>query len=122
MHNFYKKSVVFPTHNELYVLDCENVLYIKAEDHYSQVCYRTGARFLLPFGLTSIYEKISQAFQEECCLIRIGRSYIVNIRCVFHINTIKEEIILADATGSNHAIHMSKQSLRILLSMINEHD
>lgn len=91
---------------------------MEADDHYTQVYYQLGTKFLVPFGLAEINNKILDGFMGEF-LFRVGRSYIINVRSVFHINIIKNEIFLADAIGKHHSLHISKQALRELMGKLD---
>lgn len=114
-----RAKIAFPAHNELYVVDCDSVLYMKADDHYTQVYYQSGEHFLLPFGLSSIEDKLVKTFADECFLQRVGRTYIINTHAIFHINTVKEVVLLTDGSGTTHSIRISKQALRNLMDKIN---
>lgn len=113
-------TVMFTSHNELYLVDCENVLYMQADDHYTHVYYLSGAHFLMPFGLAEVTETVYNALKDDRFLVRLSRKYLVNIRAVFHINTVKQVLVLADAHGNNISIHLPKQTLRELIQSLAE--
>lgn len=111
-------KVTFTTHNELFVVDCDKVLYMKADDHYTQVFYQSGVRFLLPFGLSVIVDKLTKTFADGNFLLRVGRTYIINVHTIFHINTVKDVVVLADTRGNAHSVRLSKQALCNLIEKI----
>lgn len=113
-------TVTFTSHNEMYLVDCENVLYMQADDHYTHVYYLTGAHFMMPFGLAEATETIYETLKDNRFLVRLSRKYLVNIRTVFHINTVKQILVLADAHGNNISIHLPKQTLRELIQRLAE--
>lgn len=115
-----KKKVCFSTYNELFVLDCEKVIYLEADDHYTHVYYLTGAHFMVPFGLSDVMDVIDKVFSDDPFLVRLGRKYVVNLRAVFHVNTVKQVLMLSDSHGNNHSLHLPKATLRQLIDIMGE--
>ena len=114
-----KTKITFSTYNELYVVDCYNVMYLEADYHYTHVYYLTGAHFLIPFGLSEVMETITHALGDDCFLLRLGRKYVVNTHVVFHINTVKQVLLLTDMQGNSHSLHLPKTTLRSLIDLID---
>lgn len=110
--------VCFASHNELFVIDCEMVLYMQADDHYTHVYYRTGLHFMLPFGMSKVMEAVDKAMGKDRFLLRFGRKYIVNLFCIFHVNTVKQTLVLADAQGRNVSLSLPKSALRAIIEML----
>ena len=106
--------ISFSLHNELFVIDCEKVLYMQADDHQS------GLHFMLPFGMSKVTEAVEKAMGEERFLQRFGRKFLINLRCIFHVNTVKQTLLLADAQGRNISLTLPKQTLRALIDMLAE--
>lgn len=116
MMNLNSPSIItFSIQNELYVIDCEKVLYLQADDHYTHVFYISGTHFMIPFGLSKVTERILAQYPDGCFLHRVGRTFVINTRMIFHINTVKQVVMLSDAHGENHSIHLPKQTLRSLM-------
>lgn len=112
--------VSFALHNELFVIDCEKVLYMQADDHYTHVYYQSGLHFMLPFGMSKVNEAIERVMGENPYLMRFGRKFIINLLCIFHINTVKQTLVLADAQGRNISLTLPKQTLRDIMGMLTE--
>ena len=102
-------------HDELYLIDLDKVLYLQADDHYTDVHYVTGTHFLVPFGLIRIEALLATTDSDRFCLQRLGRKYIVNMRRIFRINTVRETLSLVDDLGSNISLHIPKPILRSLI-------
>lgn len=105
-------------YDELYVIDLELVLYFQADDHYTHVYYASGAHFLLPFGLSKVEAAVGEITEDTKFLVRLGRKYIVNTRRIFHINTIKQTLLLSDDHGNTQSIHLPKPVLRSLMELM----
>ena len=52
--------------------------------------------------------------------IRLGRKYIINLRLIFRISTIKETLSLTDAHNGTIEIHVSKPVLRSLIELMKQ--
>jgi DNA-binding LytR/AlgR family response regulator len=102
-------------HDEMYVINLEMVMYFQADDHYSHVFYATGATFMVSFGLSQIVTFITEQYPLQSKFLRLGRKYIVNMSFLFHINTIKQTILLTDLNGATHSLHIAKPVLRDLI-------
>ena len=107
-------------YDELYIIDLERVLYLQADDHYTNVYYASGTHFLVPFGLVKIEALISNMPAVRSHLLRLGRKYIVNTRRVFRINTVKELLYLTDDEGNTLSLHISKPVLRNLINSLRD--
>ena len=103
----------------MYVIDCDSVLYMQADDHYSHVTYISGAHFMMPFSLSKVEQQIHALNTDERFLVRVGRKYIINLHHVFHVNSVKEVVLLADAKGKHHSLTLPKQILRNLIEKLS---
>jgi hypothetical protein len=75
-----KRNIIsLNTYNELYVIDCDVVMYLQADDHYTIVNYLSGAHFMVPFGLSVLEDSIQECCSNDKFLVRLGRKYIINI-------------------------------------------
>lgn len=111
-------KLCFSVYGELFVVNLGQVMYFKADDHYTHVCYASGTHFMIPFGLSKVEEAIHEKDPAGQKFVRLGRTYIVNLDSVFHVNTIKQELQVADDHGVNHTIHLSKPVLRNLMNLL----
>ena len=106
-------------YDELFLIKLDMVLYFQADDHYSHVFYATGTTFMVTFGLSRIEALISEQYPNQTSFYRLGRKYIINTSFLFHVNTIKQVILLADMSGTTHSLHISKPVLRELMERFN---
>lgn len=114
-------QLCFGLYDELYVIDMEQVMYFQADDHYSHVYYASGAHFMLPFGLAKVEEAIAGRGDGDGTFVRLGRKYIVNMRRIFHISTMKQILMLSDNSGNTLSIHVPKPVLRTLIETLRTH-
>ena len=108
-------------HDELYMIDLTQTLYFMADDHYTHVYYFNGTRFMVPFGLSRIEERIAVlAVHTPHPFKRIGRKYIVNLSTVHNINITKMQLTLLPSNNKPVVLQVSKPVLRNLLADISE--
>lgn len=103
---------------ELFVIDLEQVLYLQADDHYTHVYYASDVHFMIPFGLSAVETSIKENSDESKNLIRVGRKYIVNLKKVYHVNVLKQMIVLGDDDGKSISLHISQAALQSLVEAI----
>lgn len=113
-------NVSFSTYNEMYIVDCEKVIYLEADDHYTHVHYLTGAHFMVPFGLSEVMSSVDNVLSNDSFLLRLGRKYVVNLRAVFHVNTVKQVLVLSDNHGNSYSLNLPKATLRQLIDIMSE--
>ena len=108
-------SLCLGGHDEMYVINLEMVMYFQADDHYSHVFYATGATFMVSYGLSHIETFIAEQYPLQSNFLRLGRKYVVNTSFLFHINTVKQIVLLTDLNGASHSLHIAKPVLRDLI-------
>lgn len=115
-----ERSLCLSAHDELYVIDLNQVLYLQADDHYTEVYYTSGVHFLVPFGLVKFEAQINMLPEARLYLLRLGRKYIVNTHRIFRINITKELLYLTTDDGNSLSLHITKPVLRSLMEYIRE--
>lgn len=116
-------KLLFRIYGEMYVVDLESVLYFKADDHYTHVYYDTGAHFTMPFGLSKVEAAIERHMAgTPSYLLRLGRTYIINISRIYHVNAIRQVVVLADSHGSPISLHLSKAVLYSLMERLGKNN
>ena len=113
-------SLCLSAHDELYRIDLDQVLYMQADDHYTEVYYASGIHFMVPFGLVKIEAQINIMPDASLSHRRLGRKFIVNTKRIFRINTTKELLYLNDDAGNALSLHVSKPVLRSLMDYIQQ--
>ena len=114
----YENSLCLSSHDELYMIDLNKVLYFQADDHYTNVYYTSGVHFLVPFGLVKIETQVASQPQARQFLLRLGRKYMVNTSRIFRINTTKELLYLTCDDSNIVSLHIPKAVLRLLIEQM----
>lgn len=88
----------FYTRDEMLRVDLRRVGYFQADRNYTDVYFLNGYRATLPTNLIAIEQMLDDDRMKGRTIpfVRIGRSLIVNLSCLIHINVPKQEIVLSD--------------------------
>lgn len=113
----------FNTRDEMLRVDLRKVLYFKADRNYTDVYFVNGVHVTLPTGLMSIEQMLEtdKLRGRTMPFVRLGRSLIVNISYILHINVLKQELTLSDMTMPGcQRITVAKEALRKLKELYNK--
>ena len=113
----------FNTRDEMLRVDLRKVLYFKADRNYTDVYFVNGVHVTLPTGLMSIEQMLEndKLRGRTMPFVRLGRSLIVNISYILHINVLKQELTLSDMTMHGCLrITVAKEALRKLKELYNK--
>lgn len=105
----------FNTRDELLRVDLRKVAYFKADRNYTDVYFLNGVHLTLPTSLMSIEKMLDgdQLKGRTLPFVRIGRSLIVNISQIIHINLLRSELVLNDmASPDVLRIEVPKEALK----------
>ena len=113
----------FNTLDEMLRVDLRKVLYFKADRNYTDVYFVNGVHVTLPTGLMSIEQMLEndKLRGRTMPFVRLGRSLIVNISYILHINVVKQELTLSDMSMPGcQRITVAKEALRKLKELYNK--
>lgn len=115
----------FQTRDEMQRVDLRKVLYFKADRNYTDVYFVNGIHVTLPTGLMAIEQMLDddKLKGKTMPFVRIGRSLIVNLSYILHINVLKQELTLSDMSMPGfQKITVAKDALRKLKELYNQSD
>jgi DNA-binding LytR/AlgR family response regulator len=115
-----KTHLVISTANELLRVAATHIIYISSDGNYSNLLMSGGEIRMVTFQLGQIEEMIQKQLPEmRSNFIRIGRSLIININHVFHINIARQQLLLKDR-GNTYTLSASKEALKALKEFIEK--
>ena len=97
----------------------EDVLYFKAEGHYTNVFFTRDSKMLLPYGLSQLDNEIWK-LDNGTCFVKVGRSHIVNLKKVVYACITKESFTLMDQNGNFTNIVVSFAAKKLFINVIND--
>jgi DNA-binding LytR/AlgR family response regulator len=115
-----KTHLVISTANELLRVAATHIIYISSDGNYSNLLMSGGEIRMVTFQLGQIEEMIQKQLPEmRSNFIRIGRSLIININHVFHINIARQQLLLKDRDNT-YTLSASKEALKALKEFIEK--
>lgn len=115
-----KTHLVISTANELLRVAATHIIYISSDGNYSNLLMSGGEIRMVTFQLGQIEEMIQKQLPEmRSNFIRIGRSLIININHVFHINIARQQLLLKDRDNT-YTLSASKEALKALKEFIDK--
>lgn len=93
----------------------DKVIYFKAEGHYTEVYYGRDCKTLLPYGLSLMEQKLNETVGTGNPFVKVGRSYIVNIKKVVYASIQKECLTLLGNDSSFLTVRVPKNSIKNLI-------
>lgn len=116
--NINEKTIVyFNTRDEMVKINLHNVVYFQADRNYTDIYFINGAHITLTTGLVNIEKMLDEPKLNGLlpAFIRLGRSFIVNPIYIFHINVLKQELVLSDTVQTHmYRLQVSRDALKKL--------
>lgn len=107
----------FNTRDELIRVNLQKVAYFKADRNYTDVFFVNGYHVTLPINMSTLEKMLNSHMVQGRTVpfVRIGRSLIVSVPHIVHINIPKQELTLCDMNTSQVLkVSVSKEILRKL--------
>lgn len=107
----------FNTRDELLRVDLRKVVYFKADRNYTDVYFLNGYHVTLPTNLHNIELMLEGDKMRGKIIpfVRLGRSLIVNVSMIVHINILRQELVLGDMVSPTICrIPVSRDALKNL--------
>ncbi len=109
------KTLTFATASELLRFPIEALVYVKADGNYSVIYLVDGSEFVLTMQLGQIEQWMSSTVEPSYnSFVRIGKSLIVNLDYVTHINPSRQKLTLSNFQTFRHEVSASREALRSL--------
>lgn len=107
----------FNTRDEMVRVDLRKVGYFRADRNYTDVYFLNGYHVTLPTNMAEIERMLEEVRAKVITVpfVRIGRSMIVNLSHIIHINVLKQELTLSDMhSASVLRVEVQKEALKKL--------
>ena len=115
-----KRIIYFNSRDELLRVDLSSVVYFEADGNYTKFISVNGLTSIICMNLGKMEELLSLRFKDmPGTFVRIGKRYIVNMKHVYKINTLKQELTLSDQTSFTMTLSISKVALKALKELMS---
>lgn len=115
-----RKIIYFNSRDELLRVDLSSVVYFEADGNYTRFVSVNGLSNMVCMNLGRMEELLSIRFKDTPgSFVRIGKRYIINLKFVYRINTLKQELTLSDQNSFTMTLSISKVALKALKEVIS---
>lgn len=114
------KTIFFVSRDELLRVDLSSVVYFEADGNYTKLVSVNGQTDLVYMNLGRMEELLALRFKDSPgAFARIGKRFIINLRFVYRVNTLKQELTLSDQTTFTQTLSISKIALKGLKDLLS---
>lgn len=114
------RIISFNSRDELLRVDLTSIVYFEADGNYTRFVSLNGLTSMVCMNLGKMEELISIRFKDEPrSFVRIGKRFIVNLKYIYRINTLKQELTLSDQRTFAKTLSISKVALKSLKDIIS---
>ncbi len=105
--------VFFNSRDELQRIEVSKIVYLEADGNYTDIVMVNKLRAAVCMNLGEMEKALAtQIGDESKHFMRIGKRFIVNLRYVYSINVLKQQLVLSDYDHFAFQISISKDALR----------
>lgn len=106
----------FNTRDDFYRIPVSRIVFFVADKNYTVLQLANGKTLMFTFSLQKMQEFIVSSLGSSArAFARVGRSHIVNLSYVYHIDLTKQRLVLyAEREALEYTIPVSKEALRAL--------
>lgn len=106
-------KLYFNTRDELNRIDVAKIVYFEADGNYTDIVMVNKLRAAICMNLSEMEKAIAQQLTpEDNTFMRIGKRFIINMRYIYQINVLKQQLILSDYDHFAFQVTISKEALR----------
>ena len=118
-HSTMSTHLQFNTRDDFYRIPTSRIVFFVADKNYTILQLSNGKTLMFTFTLQKMQEYIVASLGAAArTFARVGRSHIVNLAYVYHIDIAKQRLVLyAEREAVEYAIPVSKEALRSLRSI-----
>ena len=108
-----KDIILFNSRDELYRIEISKVVYFEADGNYTHIVLINKLNCPISMNHAHIEQTLARNLHERACIVmRISKRYIVNVKYVVHINTLKHKLVLSDGISFVYTLDISKEALK----------
>ena len=105
--------IFFNSRDELLRINPAKIVYFEADGNYTHIVMVNKLRGAVCMNLGEMERALAEQIGDEAhYFMRIGRRFIINMRYIYQINILKQQLILSDYDHFAFQINVSKDALR----------
>ena len=108
-----KVYIFFNSRDELLRIDVSKIVYFEADGNYTDIVMVNKLRAAVCMNLGEMEKAIAAQIGDEAkTFMRIGKRFIINMRYVYSINVLKQQLVLSDYDHFAFQVNISKDALK----------
>lgn len=105
--------VFFNSRDELQRIDVSKIVYFEADGNYTDIVMVNKLRASICMNLGEMERAIAAQIGDRANMfMRIGKRFIINMKYVYSINVLKQQLILSDYDHFAFQVNISKDALK----------
>lgn len=105
--------IFFNSRDELQRIDVSKIVYFEADGNYTDIVMVNKLRASICMNLGEMEKAIAAQIGDEAKIfMRIGKRFIINMRYVYSINVLKQQLVLSDYDHFAFQVCISKDALK----------
>lgn len=108
-----KVYIFFNSRDELLRIDISKIVYFEADGNYTNIVMVNKLRAAVCMNLGEMERAIADQIGDDARIfMRIGKRFIINMRYVYSINVLKQQLVLSDYDHFAFQVSISKDALK----------
>ena len=116
-----QKIIYFNSRDTLIRVDIQRIVYFESDGNYTYMVVTNKLRSCLTMNLAHTEQALANQLGAQARrFMRIGKRYIVNMRHIYQIDTLKQTLTLSDGAGFVFQLPVSKEALKQVKALMVE--
>lgn len=108
-----KVYVFYNSRDELLRIDISKIVYFEADGNYTNIVMVNKLHATVCMNLGEMERALADQIGEDAKIfMRIGKRFIINMRYVYSINVLKQQLVLSDYDHFAFQVSISKDALK----------
>ena len=114
-----QKLIIFNSRDTLVRIDIRNIVFFEAEGNYTFMVSANKLRSCLTMNLSHTEQALANQLGAMAHrFVRIGKRYIINMRHIYKIDTLKQTLTLSDGSSFMFQLPVSKDALKQIKNIL----
>lgn len=113
-----QKYLYLNSRDEFYRVDITKIVYFEADGNYTNFILGNKQKGVVLMNLSQMQSLLTESLKEKAVIFaRIGKRFIINLNYVYHIEVLRQRLMLSDGEVFAYQLPVSKDALRKLKEM-----
>lgn len=113
--------LVLNSRDELLRMDINSIVYFEADGNYTNIISISNIKGVVCANLSKMQALLNEKLHRKASIFaRVGKKYIINLRHIYSINTVHQQIVLSDGVSFVFKLQIGKDALKELKKVLIE--